>query len=241
MVEARADRRRPRSITQAFLLDLLSEQVASWQGDRLAPLTVIDIGGGTGGVATLLAERGHRVTVVDPSPDALAALERRTADSQLSGKITGVLGDANDLSTLVDAGSVDLVICHRVLEVVDSPEQALAAMAAVLRPGGALSLTVSQRHAVVLSQAISGHVGQALQTFEDRGRFDHDQVVGLVEGAGFAVTATQGVGSVASHVAESVLDTEPGAYADLLALERGVCQDPAFRALAPVVHVFATR
>ena len=35
---------------------------------------IVDIGGGTGGFAVRLAQQGHVVTVVDPSPDALAAL-----------------------------------------------------------------------------------------------------------------------------------------------------------------------
>ncbi|WP_435743900.1 class I SAM-dependent methyltransferase, partial [Nocardioides sp. SYSU DS0663] len=42
-----------------------------------ASLDVLDIGGGTGGFAVRVAELGHRVSVVDPSPDALAALGRR--------------------------------------------------------------------------------------------------------------------------------------------------------------------
>src|SRR4051812_30358827 len=37
-------------------------------------LRVVDIGGGTGGFAVPLAQAGHDITVVDPSPDALAAL-----------------------------------------------------------------------------------------------------------------------------------------------------------------------
>src|SRR5207247_4070895 len=36
-----------------------------------AVLDVVDVGGGTGGFAVPLATLGHRVTVVDPSPDAL--------------------------------------------------------------------------------------------------------------------------------------------------------------------------
>src|SRR5450755_3721078 len=32
-------------------------------------LDVVDVGGGTGGLAVLLAQLGHRVVVVDPSPD----------------------------------------------------------------------------------------------------------------------------------------------------------------------------
>ena len=47
--------------------------------DADGPRDVLDVGGGTGGFAVPIAELGHRVTVVDPSPDALAALERRAA------------------------------------------------------------------------------------------------------------------------------------------------------------------
>jgi hypothetical protein len=36
-----------------------------------------------------------------------------------------------------------------------------------------------------------------------------------------------------------VVDGEPGAYAELSALEAEISQDPAFRALAPQVHLFA--
>ncbi|MDQ3592353.1 MAG: methyltransferase domain-containing protein, partial [Actinomycetota bacterium] len=42
---------------------------------------VVDLGGGTGEFAVRVAELGHEVTVVDPSPDALAALDRRAADA----------------------------------------------------------------------------------------------------------------------------------------------------------------
>ena len=53
--------------------------------------------------------------------------------------------------------------------------------------------------------------------------------------------ATHGVGTVSGHVAESVLETEPGAHAELLELEAEVAEDPAFQALAPHLHVFAIR
>ncbi|MDX6222512.1 MAG: hypothetical protein QOD91_1566, partial [Frankiales bacterium] len=56
-------------------------------------LDILDAGGGTGGFAVPLAELGHRVTVVDPSPDSLAALERRAAEADIR-TIRGVQGDA---------------------------------------------------------------------------------------------------------------------------------------------------
>jgi S-adenosylmethionine-dependent methyltransferase len=235
-----AELRRRRSVPQTYLLDLLTAQLAQWQAGDDQPREVVDLGGGTGGIATSLAALGHQVTVIDPSPDALASLERRTADDGLSGHIRGVQGDASDLTDIVGVAGADVMVCHRVLEVLDSPGDALAAMASVLRPGGVLSLVVSQRHSLVLTQALGGHIALARRTFADPSRFDHDQVVDLVKASGFLVVASHGIGAIADHVPESVIDAEPGAYAELIALEAEISSDPAFRAVAPLVHVFAT-
>ena len=67
--------------------------------DGTAAGDVLDIGGGTGGFAVRVAELGHRVPVVDPSPDALAALDRRARESGVADRVTGLQGD---LSTLLD-------------------------------------------------------------------------------------------------------------------------------------------
>lgn len=234
------EQRRLRSVSQALLLDLLSAELADWQqhSGRTAAV-VVDLGGGTGGIATVLAERGHDVTVIDPSPDALASLVRRTAEGGLSDRIRGVQGDASDVVDLVGADAADVVICHRTLEVVDSPAEALASMATVLRPGGALSLVVSQRPAAVLSQALAGHLALARRTLADPQRFDHQQVAELVTAAGFEIVSMHGLGAIADHVSEAILESEAANYAELYALENEISQDPAFRAVAPQVHVFA--
>ena len=231
--------RRRRPVSQSFLLKLLESQIGQLIPGEFRPLEIVDLGGGTGGLAALLASQGHEVMVIDPSPDALASLDRRTTDAGLSGRIRGVQGDAGDLVRLVGDHAVDVVVCHRVLEVVDSPPEALDAMSRVLRRGGVLSLLVSQRHAAVLAQAIAGHISQARRTFADRRRFDHDHVIGLVQDAGFTVLASHGIGAIADHVPESLLDSDVSAYTELTGLESDVSQDPAFRAVAPQVHVFA--
>ena len=230
---------RRRSVAQAHLLSLLTDQLDELVAGEWRPLDLVDLGGGTGGVAIPLAARGHRVTVVDPSPDALASLERRAIDSGVTERISGVQGDAGDLGRLFPAGQVDAVICHRVLEVVDSPADALAAMGAVLRPGGALSLLVGLRHSLVLTQALAGHLALARRSYADPHRLDYNRVIALVQEAGFTVLASHGIGAIADQVPERMVEAEPGAYEELAALEAEISQDPAFRALAPSVHVFA--
>lgn len=234
------DPRRRRSVSQTHLDDLLSAQLAAWSQDH-AGRDVVDLGGGTGGMAMDLGADGYRVRVVDPSPDALAALERRTAERGLVDRVSAVQGDATELVDLIGAGSADLVICHKVLEVVEDPAEALAAIVRVLRPGGALSLVVAQRHAAVLSQALAGHIVQARRIWHDPSWFDRERVLASVEAAGLRVRASHGVGTVAGHVAESVLTAESGAHAELLLLESEVAADPAFSALAPHLHVFAVK
>lgn len=242
-----AELRRRGSVSQALLLELLRDELARWSepapdgsGHGLAGRgEVVDVGGGTGGVAAALATLGYRVRVVDPSPDALASLERRTEEAGVAGRVHGVQGDASDLRQIIGLAATDVVVCHRVLEVVDSPAEALAAMAAVLRPGGLLSLVVSQRPALVFSQALAGHVAQARQTHARHDLLDHDRVIDLLDGAGFTVLASHGIGAVADHVPESVLEPEPGAYEELWALEREIAADPAFRGLASLVHISA--
>ena len=92
------------------VLDTLLAELATASGR--AVLDVVDLGGGTGGFAVPIACLGHRVTVVDPSPDALAALQRRAAEAGLADLVRAEQGDAGALCEAEEPGSADLVLCH---------------------------------------------------------------------------------------------------------------------------------
>ena len=157
----------------------------------------------------------------------------------MTGRIGALQGDAADLADLVPAHESDVVVCHRVLEVLEAPGDALRKMAGTLRRGGVLSLLVAQRHSLVLTQALAGHLALARRSYADPSRFDYDRVIELVEEAGFTVLTTHGIGAISDQVPERMIEAEVGAYAELVALESEISTDPAFRALAPHVHVFA--
>ncbi|RQW85595.1 SAM-dependent methyltransferase, partial [Micromonospora globispora] len=142
----------------AVIWAVLRDELARRTGERL---TVLDIGGGTGGFAVPLAEAGHWVTVVDASPDALAALTRRAAEAGVADRVRAVQGDGDALAGLVEPASVDLVLCHSVLEVVDEPASVMSALVGALRRGGAASILVAGRAAAVLSRAMHGHLDVA--------------------------------------------------------------------------------
>ena len=211
--------------------------------------SVIDIGGGTGGFAVPVAELGHRVTVIDPSPDALAALGRRADESGVAELVTGQQGELASLLDLVPEGSADVVLCHGVLEILDDPAAALATIARVLRPGGTLSLLVGQRHAAVVARAMAGHFGQAKALLDSsteltRGgatrRFTADEVTSVLNGAGFEVTAVHAIRVFADLVPSSLVDLEPGAADALVELEQAVADRPEYLPLGTQLHVIAT-
>ncbi len=223
-----------------------------------APGDVLDIGGGTGGFAVRVAELGHRVAVVDPSPDALAALGRRAQERGVADRVTGQQGDLSTLLEVAAPGSADVVLCHGVLEVVDDPAAALATIAEVLRPGGTLSLLVAQRHAAVVARAMAGHFQQARALLDDatgsghrdqagrgsRGagrRFSSEEIGELLDAAVYDTVSVHGIRVFADLVPGSLLDSEPGATQALVELEQAVATRPDYLPLATQLHVIARR
>lgn len=231
------------SLRSAVVWDALQRGIAEMSSDLGdGHLRIADIGGGTGGIAVRLAEQGHQVTVVDPSPDALAALERRAAERGVS--VTGIQGDLSDVRTHVP--EADLVLCHGVLGVVDDPAAAVAALAGVLRPGGLFSLLVGQRHAAVLHRAMAGDLAAARAILggdkaAGEHRFTAPELADLLTAAGFDEVHTHAVRVFTELVPSSLLDAEPGAVEALLELERAVADRPEYLPLATHLHALATR
>ncbi|MGH3246079.1 MAG: class I SAM-dependent methyltransferase [Trebonia sp.] len=228
--------------------DVLAEVIAARVAQvGRAALDIVDVGAGTGGFAVGIASQGHRVTVVDPSPDALAAARWRAAETGVT--LTEVQGEASDLTALVGEASADLVICHRVLEYVDSPSAALAAIARVLRPGGTVSVLAANTIAAVLQRALAGKYAEARAMLPGpvssssapsataARRFTLTELTELIEGAGLRAGDAHGI-----RIFSSLL---PGAGADLATaealreLEEAAATCPPLRDIAARLHVLA--
>jgi S-adenosylmethionine-dependent methyltransferase len=232
-------------------------------------LDVVDVGAGTGGLAVAIAAAGHRVTVVDPSPDALAAARWRAAETGVT--LTAVQGEAGDLPGLVGepgpaGGGADLVICHNVLEYVDSPALAMAAIARVLRPGGTVSVLAANTVAAVLQRALAGRytearamlnemlpagpetagpasaagpapaAGPALAVGAGGRRFTLPELAALIEGAGLRVGDSRGIRVFAGLLPGA---GDPAAADALRELEEAAAACPPLRDIATRLHVLA--
>jgi SAM-dependent methyltransferase len=213
------------------------------------PLRVLDVGGGSGGFAVPLARLGHDVTVVDPSADALATLERRARTAGVGDRVRGLQGDGDRLDDLpLGTGGHDLALCHAVLEVVDDPATTLGGIGRALRPGGRVSVLTVNRAGAVLARALGGHPKEALALLEDRDpapgrtrparrRFAPAELLALVEGAGLQPGEWRGVAVVAD-----LLDAASGADPDAVRrLELALSATSPHRDVAAGLHVLATR
>ncbi len=224
-----------RPVRQEIMWHAVLDAVAATGRDDA--LRVLDLGGGTGGDAVRLATLGHRVTVADPSPDALASLARRAAeagvDGSSDGSVTGVLADTSDLAEHLSDAFFDLVLLHGVVEHVDDPAQALRAVVPVLAGGGVLSLVVANRSAAVLARALSGDFDGAATTLDTTAatwdlrtqgprRFVPDELDALLADAGLRVEQRLALRVFSDLVPSAVVDVEPGARERLWALERRV-------------------
>lgn len=113
--------------------------------NRLIPadMCVADIGTGTGVLAQELASLGISVVAVDHSSRMLEAARANLEAAGAAG-VELRKGEANALP-LAD-GEVDAAFAHMVLHYLPSPADALAEMARIVRPGGAVIVVDFVQH-----------------------------------------------------------------------------------------------
>jgi S-adenosylmethionine-dependent methyltransferase len=236
----------------SLVWDVLSDVVSARAAEAgRAALDIVDVGGGTGGLAVPFAALGHNVTVVDPSPDALAAAQRRAAEA--GARLTAVQGEAASLDSVVGPKSADLVICHNVLEYVDSPADAMTAIAAVLRPAATVSVLAANTVAAVLHRALAGRFTEARQLLEGETavtgaarsgpprRFTLPGLTALVEAAGLRTGEAHGLRIFSGLVPGALLDADPGGTEALRALEAAAAAAPPLRDIAAQLHLLGHR
>ncbi len=141
----------PRTVARSFGAASASYDAAAWLQARVreellsrltllksAPRAVLDLGAGTG-LAALAMKRRFPHAVVTAADIAAPMVQAARRHSRLWRRIRCVEADARQLP--FDTGSFDLVFSNLMLQWLQPPDEALAGMRRVLRPGGLLLLS----------------------------------------------------------------------------------------------------
>jgi SAM-dependent methyltransferase len=100
------------------------------------PLTVLDVGCGTGFLALRMAELGHTAVGIDLAEEMLAVAQRKVEGVGLP--VTFRLGDAE--APPPDGAPYDVILERHVIWTLPQPSEAVRAWHALLKPGGLLIL-----------------------------------------------------------------------------------------------------
>ena len=213
-------------------------------------LRVLDVGGGDGRDALALAEAGHEVTVLDPAPSWLAEARRRAEEAGVSDHLATVEGSVDDLTPV--GTDYDLVLCHFVLHYRPADAGDVDRLAAVVRPGGRLSVMAPNAAARVVMRLTREGPEAALAeldsdafdsaTFATTGRkVTAEEVEAAMSESGLAVVGRYAARVANDYVTDDTLKNDPDYYAALERLELALCDREPFVRLGGMWQLVAER
>ncbi|RMI33618.1 methyltransferase domain-containing protein [Nocardia stercoris] len=220
---------------------------------RQGPLDVLDVGGGNGLDAVRLAALGHHVTIVDASHDSLAEAEELARRLGYADAIDTRRADVTELTTVVEAGTFDVVLCHNLIQYVPRRDAVFAMLVAALRPGGVLSVLAPNPDCDPLSAAVRrGDLDDAMRLLATSKR---DTVTYGVEietvsaavliaemvAAGLEQPIRYGVRTVCDLIADDSRKHDEDFFAGLLELENQLADRHPYVEVARFTHLVATK
>jgi 2-polyprenyl-3-methyl-5-hydroxy-6-metoxy-1,4-benzoquinol methylase len=123
--------------------------------------TWLDVGCGPGHLAARLADRGLRVVALDADRSMIELAQRRLRRGGSSGMVTLVQGDVGALP--LATSSIDGAVATSLVGCLSDLSAFIRELRRVLRPGGSLVMTATNRSSVLLRiNAALGRIGRHL-------------------------------------------------------------------------------
>jgi 2-polyprenyl-6-hydroxyphenyl methylase/3-demethylubiquinone-9 3-methyltransferase len=148
---------------------------------QLRDARVLDVGCGGGILSEAMARDGARVLGIDLAQAALQVAELHALEHGI--KLEYRLAAAEELAATQPA-AFDVVTCMEMLEHVPEPEQVMAALGALLKPGGHLFISTINRNLKAFLLAIVG--AEYVLRLLPRGTHDYERFIRPSELAGWA-------------------------------------------------------
>jgi S-adenosylmethionine-dependent methyltransferase len=215
-------------------------------------LKILDAGGGNGYPSIPLAQDGCQVVVADYSEAMIANGQRLMSELGLDNRVSFVLTRLEDLSSVIHDRDFDVVLCHNVLEYVESVPAVLRSILQPLRSQGIVSVTCKNRYSIAYHQAFlrddlraaKAAIG-ATETntiFGSTARaFAVDEMVTMLEGHGCVILADYGLRCMIDYWGDNERKAEPDTLAQLEELEFALSAAYPYKLLARFFQVIAQK
>lgn len=210
---------------------------------------VVDVGGGYGLQAVMLARAGHFVTIVDLDPHMLGLAERLASqESQdVRRRLSFVLGEGHEAASIVGTG-FDLVCCHSVLMYEENAAPILNTLVALARPEGLLSVLSLNPASNAMRSGLQGRWRETVATLQSGTQMDdryvqcrehsREDVFEILQTAGAQILDWHGIGIFTDHLTKTILADDPAEV--ILAEWLAGTRDP-YRQVARCYHLLAQR
>jgi S-adenosylmethionine-dependent methyltransferase len=213
------------------------------------PQRIVDVGGGYGQQAIMLAQAGHSVVIVDLDPNMLAIAQGRLSHQSrdVRARVELMLGDGLAARSLVGA-EFDLACCHNVLMYQDHPAPLLHELVDLVREGGLISIVSLNADSYAMRSGLQGRWREAVYLLEQGNaaaigpipirRHSRLEIERILVAAGARVTTWHGVGVFTDHMTETIVTEDP----EMVYLAEWLAgkQDP-YRQVARCFHLLAER
>lgn len=234
-------------IKGAVRLAVLEQDLRSTLPDvwNSAGLKILDAGGGLGQFARQFAQLGHQVTLCDISATLLQRAQEHAAAEHLQHAIQWCHQSIQD-HALEHPSSYDLILCHAVLEWTAQPEQVVAALLRLAKPGGVLSIMFYNRHALIyrnllrgnfrkLQELAAGSLIREGETLTPINPLDPDDVKGWLVKQGARLLSESGVRVFCDNMLPKAVQSRK--EEDIIAYELTYARHEPYRQLGRYYHV----
>lgn len=210
---------------------------------------VIDVGSGLGEISLRLASWGAVAALVDPSAGMMARAQT-LAEQQLSpearARVHFATGTLDDLVSEWRDRRFAVVLCHNTIEYMPDEKEAWRALAALVAPGGLLSVVVPNRFSTAVGLAIRGLIPRAREAIQGalgepdmtigvrRRLYDIPTIVGSMQANGIEPIAVRGVRVFADLMPQQILEQD---LESAIALDVEAGAQEAYVGSAKFLHV----
>lgn len=217
------------------------------------PMSVLDVGGGSGTDAAWLASLGHHVTIIEPSAEQQEYAQRRfnflLSDDQRS-RIRTVLGTVDVLPKKAFA-SYDLVVIHGVAMLQPDAQAFVCSAVRFVKPGGLISL-LEKGYYGTEARLVRLVKPKKLKELHDKRwmnsaigipvySFKPEELERILQNAGATVLQWSGVRVVTADMDQKVADLDKQEIAEIVAIEFEQGRNPAIKAQGQMLHFIARK